>query len=1598
MQPARWLWKGLLLLAALGSMAATRSTDTTPSTFQTKPTTGVSAGKTAETPSLLLINEIDAIAASEAAEFIELYDGGVGNTPLDGLSLVLYRGDEATVYGAIGLDGHTDSRGYYVIGGPAIDADHPVAAGLLRDGPDAVALYAAWPWQFPVGSPVVTEGLLDAVVYAPGAAPVAGLQPLLLPDELPLDEAQQGTAAAHSAQRYPNGGGEARQTSAFIVAPPTPSEPNATVFDATPFVTEVWPADDATGVNTPVTLVVTFSEPVALDATPLDIQCAYSGGYPYTLNGGPVTFRFRPYVPIAAGDTCQVLVYKDRVHDLDSNDPPDIMGIDAKWNFTTAPAVAQNIVLNEIDTDTPGTDTAEFIELFDGGTGATPLDGLLLVLFNGGDDRSYRTIDLAGQTTDAAGYWLAGNAAIAGAEMELPDGALQNGTDAVALVAGRAEAFPNGTPVDGITPQDAVVYGQSDEPDVGLLSLLNEGQPAIDENGRGEAENHSNQRCPNGTGGARNTGSFRQNGPTPRAGNDCQTDTAPIVTERTPTPGAGDVAIGVALGVTFSEPVALSNGWLTLACTLSGAHPYTVAGGPSTFTAQPSAPFAYAETCTATLKAAKIRDLDSDDPPDSPDGNLTWKFTTAAAPADFVLINETDADTPGSDTAEFVELYNGGVGRTDLSGLVLVFYNGSTNTTYAAFDLDDQHTDAAGYWLAGDAAINPDLTFANGALQNGPDAVALYAGDATQFPANTPLHTRGLVDAVVYGDVTSAPELLALLLAGESAADEGARGAADAHALQRCPNGAGGQRRTAALRPGPPTPGAPSNCAVDAAPNVVSVLPANASDGIAVTSTLTVTFNEPVTPAAGWLRLNCAANDYAMTIASVDATTYKATPTALLPPATTCQATIAAALVHDADSDDPPDTLAADYSWSFATAAPVANFVLINELDSDTPGSDTAEFVELYDDGTGGTDLSGLVLVFFNGSDDRSYYAVDLDGATTDGDGYAVIGSAALAGAVTLPASAIQNGPDAVALYEGDAGDFPNGAALTTSGLRDALVYSTSDPTDNGLLALLTAGQEQVDENARAAAETDSSGRCPNASGGLRQTASYRPNPPTPGAPNDCRADAAPAVAAVSPADGAEHVAVSARLQVQFSEAVTLDSDWFAITCDASGTHAAATEGGPAAYILTPVLPFTAGEACTVTLRAAAVRDADRDDPPDGLAADYAWRFRIAPAAVDGILINEVDSDTPGQDTAEFIELYDGGRGHVDLSGLIVVLWNGSDDTAYEAIDLGGQQTDAGGYFVLGGGALPGADWPLADAALQNGPDAITLHDADADAFPPGAPLITTGLRDAVVYGPADDPDGGLLALLAAGQSQVDEAGQGDASAHSLQRCPNGDGGPRHTANIRAAAPSPGTPNPCPMDAPPAVSVVSPALGAVDVPLTTTLVITFTEAVTFSSDWFTLTCDGHEQAVTTLPGETQATVVPGAALPEGAVCVATIAADSIHDTDPDDPPDTLPANFTWAFTTPPARPPLIASFTSNSPVWVDAPVVFTNTTTGPGTPAYLWDFGDGHGSTQPSPSHRYAAPGTYTVTLTAATGQTATYSATILVRPRRAFAPLALAP
>lgn len=173
------------------------------------------------------------------------------------------------------------------------------------------------------------------------------------------------------------------------------------------------------------------------------------------------------------------------------------------------------LVINEVDADTYSNDIEEFVELYDGGRGNTPLDGYCVVFYNGGNDLSYSSFDLDTYTTDEAGYFVLGNAAANNVDLIFSNSKLQNGADAVALYQDDASNFPVGTPLSTVNLIDALVYdnGQADDP--GLMVLLNEGQAQINENMLGAGPEHSIQRIPNGSGGQRNTAAYYAASPTP---------------------------------------------------------------------------------------------------------------------------------------------------------------------------------------------------------------------------------------------------------------------------------------------------------------------------------------------------------------------------------------------------------------------------------------------------------------------------------------------------------------------------------------------------------------------------------------------------------------------------------------------------------------------------------------------------------------------------------------------------------------------------------------------------------------------------------------------------------------------------------------------------------------------------------------------------------------------------------------------------------------------------------------------------------------------------------------------------------------------------
>ena len=177
-----------------------------------------------------------------------------------------------------------------------------------------------------------------------------------------------------------------------------------------------------------------------------------------------------------------------------------------------------------------------------------------------------------------------------------------------------------------------------------------------------------------------------------------------------------------------------------------------------------------------------------------------------------------------------------------------------------------------------------------------------------------------------------------------------------------------------------------------------------------------------------------------------------------------------------------------------------AQVIVINELDSDTPGVDDKEFLELKS-ATPNFPLDGYIVVFFNGSSsggNRSYLAYDLAGYVTDGNGLLLIGSAAVVPfpQYIIPVSVIQNGADAVAIYQASIDDFPGETLATQDNLIDALVYGTNDAEATELLNLLGL-TEQINEGA--GNNTNSIQRFVDGEGNV----TYQATSPTPRQNND---------------------------------------------------------------------------------------------------------------------------------------------------------------------------------------------------------------------------------------------------------------------------------------------------------------------------------------------------------------------------------------------------------------------------------------------------------------------------------------------------------------
>ncbi len=220
----------------------------------------------------------------------------------------------------------------------------------------------------------------------------------------------------------------------------------------------------------------------------------------------------------------------------------------------------------------------------------------------------------------------------------------------------------------------------------------------------------------------------------------------------------------------------------------------------------------------------------------------------------------------------------------------------------------------------------------------------------------------------------------------------------------------------------------------------------------------------------------------------------------------------------------------------------------------------------------------------------------------------------------------------------------------------------------------------------------------------------------------------------------------------------------------------------------------TPGMMYTVTV-ANTVEDTDGTAVGAPLSASFLG-FTPA-AAVDHLVINEIDYDQPGTDEAEFVEIYNPTANPIDLSAYALVFISPTggnpapNGNEYLRIALSGM-LPAGGYAVVGMPAVLSAitadiEIPLGSVAIQNGsPDGVALVNP-----------TTFEVIDALSYEGAitNTTPSGFPAPVSLVEGAMLPTTVFDDAANSLQRFPNGADTNQAANDWALRAPTPGAAN-----------------------------------------------------------------------------------------------------------------------------------------------------------------------------------------------------------
>ncbi|UUE96985.1 endonuclease [Xanthomonas hortorum pv. pelargonii] len=339
--------------------------------------------------------------------------------------------------------------------------------------------------------------------------------------------------------------------------------------------------------------------------------------------------------------------------------------------------------------------------------------------------------------------------------------------------------------------------------------------------------------------------------------------------------------------------------------------------------------------------------------------------------------------------------------------------------------------------------------------------------------------------------------------------------------------------------------------------------------------------------------------------------------------------------------------------------------MFINELHYDDAGAsgDSGEAVEVV--ATAGESLSGYRIYLYNGSA-PSAATVYANTAVPAGS-LVSCGSQVRVATVSYASNGVQNGPnDGVALVD------PNGqlvqflsyeGAITGSGGPAAGVTSQNLPVSESNSSAVGSSL-QLTGTGSSAANFSWAGSSAQTFGACNRGQTFN------GSGGGGETGAAPSITSTTPTQGATNFPAAGDLSVGFSEAVTLSSGAFALSCASSGTVALSYPTSGTRFSLSTNTALVGGERCTLAITASAIRDASGLSP----AANQAIAFTVATASGGGTgYYSRVNTANAGQLRCSL---------HTVIKGHTVYPYSGSGTSTWTILEMADEDPNNSGRIL----------------------------------------------------------------------------------------------------------------------------------------------------------------------------------------------------------------------------------------------------------------------------------------------------------------------------